>query len=112
LPRAGTRPAGGGSHADLFCVPLKGEQDRAFERLVLEGQGTRPKAIGIIPERLREQRPAPAAALKTRAGPPGRASVLQAFEAFQLLCAVRKGPWGVEGLNQRITRALLCPQVD
>jgi exodeoxyribonuclease V alpha subunit len=23
--------------------------------------------------------------------------------SFQLLCAVRKGPWGVEGLNQRIT---------
>ncbi len=33
--------------------------------------------------------------------------VLQAFDAFQLLCAVRKGPWGVEGLNQRVTDALL-----
>jgi exodeoxyribonuclease V alpha subunit len=24
-----------------------------------------------------------------------------------LLCAVRKGPWGVEGLNRRVTDALL-----
>jgi exodeoxyribonuclease V alpha subunit len=32
--------------------------------------------------------------------------VLEAFDTFQLLCAVRKGPWGVEGLNQRITQAL------
>ncbi|MCT7046464.1 exodeoxyribonuclease V subunit alpha, partial [Salmonella enterica subsp. enterica serovar Soahanina] len=32
--------------------------------------------------------------------------LLHAFDAFQLLCAVRKGPWGVEGLNLRITAAL------
>ncbi|BCQ59184.1 hypothetical protein PBOI14_09340 [Pseudomonas sp. Boi14] len=31
---------------------------------------------------------------------------MQAFDRFQLLCAVRKGPWGVEGLNLRITQAL------
>ena len=32
--------------------------------------------------------------------------VLRAFSQFQLLCALRKGPWGVDGLNQRIARAL------
>ncbi len=32
--------------------------------------------------------------------------VLAAFDDFQLLCAVRKGPWGVEGLNPRIAAAL------
>ncbi|RMS18448.1 Exodeoxyribonuclease V subunit alpha, partial [Pseudomonas savastanoi] len=34
-----------------------------------------------------------------------------AFDAFQLLCAVRKGPWGVEGLNQRITHALFSAKL-
>jgi len=33
-------------------------------------------------------------------------AVLAAFDQFQLLCAVRKGPWGVEALNQRIAQAL------
>lgn len=28
--------------------------------------------------------------------------VLQAFDLFQVLCPLRKGEWGVEGLNQRI----------
>ncbi|XUO84830.1 exodeoxyribonuclease V subunit alpha [Halomonas sp. KM007] len=32
--------------------------------------------------------------------------VLSAYSHFQLLCALRKGPWGVEGLNQRITSTL------
>lgn len=33
--------------------------------------------------------------------------VLEAFGDFQVLCALRKGPWGVEGLNDRIARRLL-----
>ena len=32
--------------------------------------------------------------------------VLRAYSHFQLLCALRKGPWGVEGLNQRIASTL------
>ena len=28
--------------------------------------------------------------------------VLAAHGQFQLLCALRRGPWGVEGLNRRI----------
>ncbi|TNH17882.1 exodeoxyribonuclease V subunit alpha [Halomonas sp. BL6] len=32
--------------------------------------------------------------------------VLSAYSHFQLLCALRKGPWGVEGLNQRIPSTL------
>ncbi|MEX2475533.1 exodeoxyribonuclease V subunit alpha [Marinobacter sp.] len=34
--------------------------------------------------------------------------VLEAFNDFQILCALRKGPWGVEGLNERIARHLLA----
>ncbi len=33
--------------------------------------------------------------------------ILHAFGQFQLLCALRRGPWGVEGLNERIAAALL-----
>jgi exodeoxyribonuclease V alpha subunit len=32
--------------------------------------------------------------------------VLAAHGEFQLLCALRRGPWGVEGLNRRIARML------
>jgi exodeoxyribonuclease V alpha subunit len=34
------------------------------------------------------------------------AAVLDAHDAFQLLCALRRGPWGVEGLNRRVARLL------
>ncbi|MCE3261064.1 MAG: exodeoxyribonuclease subunit alpha [Pseudoduganella sp.] len=34
------------------------------------------------------------------------AAVLQAFEGFRLLCAVREGEWGVAGLNESIAQRL------
>ncbi|PSF13544.1 exodeoxyribonuclease V subunit alpha [Marinobacter fuscus] len=33
-------------------------------------------------------------------------TVLEAFGEFQILCALRRGPWGVEGLNQQIAGEL------
>ena len=36
----------------------------------------------------------------------GSFQVLHSFEDFQLLCAVRRGAWGVEGLNERVARVL------
>jgi exodeoxyribonuclease V alpha subunit len=38
-------------------------------------------------------------------------SVLQAFSDFQILCALRRGPWGVEGLNDLIARHLLAQRL-
>ncbi|HEV8078103.1 MAG TPA: exodeoxyribonuclease V subunit alpha, partial [Marinobacter sp.] len=35
-------------------------------------------------------------------------SVLQAFGDFQILCALRRGPWGVEGLNDLIAQRLMA----
>ncbi|MCK0106728.1 exodeoxyribonuclease V subunit alpha [Marinobacter sp. S0848L] len=32
--------------------------------------------------------------------------VLNAFNDFQILCALRRGPWGVEGLNERVEEHL------
>ena len=37
--------------------------------------------------------------------------VLQAFERFRLLCAVREGEWGVAGLNTAIERELIARKV-
>jgi exodeoxyribonuclease V alpha subunit len=98
-----------GSHQDLFALALRGEQDRKFERLILDGHGSGPDG----PQGYRHylavlsgQRPATGPALDDPCWTQWARAVLEAFDAFQLLCAVRKGPWGVEGLNQRITHAL------
>ncbi|VVO08269.1 exodeoxyribonuclease V subunit alpha [Pseudomonas fluorescens] len=95
------------SHADVFSLALKGEQDRALEQLVLEGQGDGPQGYRHYLSLLRSQRPAVDTALEDPRWTEWAREVLQAFDRFQLLCAVRKGPWGVEGLNLRITGALL-----
>ncbi|NNB46274.1 exodeoxyribonuclease V subunit alpha [Pseudomonas chlororaphis] len=94
------------SHADLYGLSLKGEQDRALERLLLEGHGDGPQGYRHYLSLLRGQRPPAGTALEDPRWTAWARDVLQAFDQFQLLCAVRKGPWGVEGLNQRITAAL------
>ncbi|WP_372964984.1 exodeoxyribonuclease V subunit alpha [Marinobacter sp.] len=38
-------------------------------------------------------------------------TVLQAFSDFQILCALRRGPWGVEGLNELIAHHLLAQRL-
>ena len=108
LPREARALLAAGNHPDLFALPLKGEQDRAFERLALEGRGTEAKGYRHYLEVLREQRPDTQSGLEDPRWAVWAGHVLQAFEAFQVLCAVRKGPWGVEGLNERITRALFA----
>ncbi|VVP70624.1 RecBCD enzyme subunit RecD [Pseudomonas fluorescens] len=95
------------SHDDVFCLSLKSEQDRALERLLLEGHGEGPQGYRHYLSLLRARRPALDAPLDDSRWMDWARQVLQAFDAFQLLCAVRKGPWGVEGLNQRVTDALL-----
>ncbi|MBF3155791.1 ATP-binding domain-containing protein, partial [Pseudomonas aeruginosa] len=58
-------------------------------------------------QRLAEGRPAAGLALEDGAWERWAQSVLTAFDAFRLLCALRRGPWGVEGLNQRVAAELL-----
>lgn len=43
---------------------------------------------------------------KLREGAHDPKPILQAFEAFRILCAVREGEWGVAGLNDAIVAAL------
>ncbi|CAG8870107.1 RecBCD enzyme subunit RecD [Pseudomonas fluorescens] len=95
------------SHDDVYCLALKGEQDRALERLLLDGHGEGPQGYRHYLSVLRNQRPPLDSPLEDSRWIDWARQVLQAFDAFQLLCAVRNGPWGVEGLNQRVTEALL-----
>ncbi|MGF6090092.1 exodeoxyribonuclease V subunit alpha [Pseudomonas sp. 18173] len=95
------------SHDDVYNLALKGEQDRALERLLLDGHGEGPQGYRHYLSVLRNQRPPLGSSLEDSCWIDWARHVLQAFDAFQLLCAVRKGPWGVEGLNQRVTEALL-----
>jgi exodeoxyribonuclease V alpha subunit len=100
--------------SDLGHLIIREKQDTAFEALVLEGgvaaditEANDPSRVGYG-HYLSLLRP------EHRPGPTSRPDewnawaerVLKAHTRFQLLCAVRKGPWGVEGLNQRIEALL------
>uniref|UniRef100_UPI0025DD8F0A exodeoxyribonuclease V subunit alpha n=1 Tax=Thiocapsa sp. TaxID=2024551 RepID=UPI0025DD8F0A len=111
-------------YADLALVALHSTEDAAFRSLVIEGAATPP----ADPQRGDGSRQAQTDAhlprhgyrhyLDTlREGQPARDAdasaydvwardVLQAHGRFQCLCALRRGPWGVEGLNQRIAGLL------
>ncbi|WP_296236050.1 exodeoxyribonuclease V subunit alpha [uncultured Pseudomonas sp.] len=93
---------------DLHVLRLTGEQDRALERLLIDGQGDgehRPLGYAHYLQLMQAGRPAPGADVHAWDGWAG--DVLAAFDRFQLLCAVRKGTWGVEALNERIAEALM-----
>lgn len=96
-----------GAH-DLHVLRLSGEQDRALERLLIEGQGggePRPQGYAHYLQVMQAERPAPDA--ESQAWDRWAGRVLAAFDQFQLLCAVRKGTWGAETLNERIAEALV-----
>lgn len=93
---------------DLHVLRLSGEQDRGLERLLIDGQGSgesHPQGYAHYLQLMKTQRPAPDAGEQAWDDWAGR--VLAAFDQFQLLCAVRKGAWGVEALNERIAQALV-----
>lgn len=104
------------AHAGPGVTPLVicSHGDAAFRQLVIEG-GADPAHCGYrrYLERVRTgpTDPHDPAALDVWA-----ASVLAAHGRFQLLCALRRGPWGVTGLNVRIARLLqaegLIPSTD
>ncbi len=94
---------------DVFSLALRGEQDRAFDRLLLDGLGRGadgPQGYRRYLQAIGRQRPAPGTAADDPRWEHWAGTVLHSFESFQLLCAVRRGPWGVQGLNQRVERVL------
>ncbi|SFU77947.1 exodeoxyribonuclease V subunit alpha [Halomonas korlensis] len=122
-------PAANPRYADIARLPLADADDPTFERLVVDGHpaGFKHRGIGrqhrgndLAPptgyrhylDVLHRQRPDKRALgeasfdeVKVRHDDWALA-VLDAHNRFQLLCALRKGPWGVEGLNLRIGKAL------
>lgn len=103
--------------ADLAGVRLDGANDKALLTLALTGgqtyfaaadetDATKPPPQGyrLYLETLRDRRPTPDEGQEAHDA--WAAAVLDAFDQFQLLCALRRGDFGVEGLNRRIADAL------
>lgn len=111
-PEDARRLLGDRSFQDIATVWLQGEQDQALERLlqngVARGSGNNngPGGYRYYLTLLNTHRPAAGTPLEAPAWLAWAAQVLAAFDRFRLLCAVRKGPWGVEAVNQRATKAL------
>ena len=95
--------------ADVHSLALKQEHDRALDRLLLDGLNLGvdgPQGYRGYLRTLGRYRPALGTASDDPAWEHWAARVLHSFEDFQLLCAVRRGAWGVEGLNERVARVL------
>jgi len=108
-------------YGDLYSLDV-GSDDKALARLVIDGAcdgfpntvqaGAKAPAQDRPPPRghghylslMRSTRPAPDA--DAQAFDTWGAALLKALGGFQLLCALRRGPQGVEALNLRIARLL------
>ncbi|MCK9605915.1 MAG: exodeoxyribonuclease V subunit alpha [Methylomonas sp.] len=87
------------NYPDLHHILLSDAADARFKQLIGAEAGNAP---GYGPyQRSIRQRPQDPDAYQQWGW-----EVLQAFEHFRVLCALRRGPWGVEGLNQRIEQWL------
>jgi exodeoxyribonuclease V alpha subunit len=110
-------------HADLALLVCSATDDASFKALVIDGYGGASDASASAhlfgangePGRPRYGYRHYLATMHTQQ--PDRydepeafdtwaRAVLKAHGEFQLLCALRRGPWGVEGLNKRIARLL------
>ena len=92
----------GAGHDDLLQLRTREADDPALDRLLLDGRPGAPGYAAYL-QRL-SRRPSDQALPDLWARWAG--DILKTFDDFRLLTAVRKGLWGVEQLNERITRAL------
>lgn len=93
-----------GDFADIHQRSLSKPGDPAFAACVL-GTDALPGYQGYL-QVLREKRPAAGTPADSDAWQQWAQQVLAVFDQFQLLCAVRKGDWGVEAINQRVAGLL------
>ena len=91
--------------AQLFNLKLRGEHDATLTDLIINGKGDAPGYRHYL-EQLRDQRPGSDTAWDDGRWAAWAGKVLTAFDEFRLLCALRRGPWGVEGLNQLVAAEL------
>jgi exodeoxyribonuclease V alpha subunit len=89
----------------LFNLLVRGEQDAALSDLAIDGNRNAPGYRHYL-EQLRDLRPAADTQWDSKLWAGWACKVLSAFDQFRLLCALRRGPWGVEGLNQRVATQL------
>lgn len=101
----------GQARSDLSWLELDA-RDAALRRLVLDGaadgfasRGGEERPVGYR-HYLQVAAQAPGADATQEDLDDWARKVLKAYGAFQLLCAVRRGPHGVEGLNRRIATLL------
>ncbi len=87
------------TRAQLASIAIDGNREHFLDR-----SDAAPKGYRHYLERLQHDRPAPDAG--TAAHDNWARDVLLAFNHFQLLCALRHGPHGVDGLNQLVAETL------
>lgn len=90
---------------DVFNLRLRGEQDRHLARLLSDGRDTAPGYRHYLMV-LQGGRPLDMTPLQAPDWQDWAKNVLAAFDGFRLLCALRKGDWGVAGLNERVETEL------
>lgn len=96
-------------YADLERVELKNLDDVRLESVFLGGHersSDRGSSSGLRPYLLKVKEDRPALNADGEAFDTWACSVLKTHAKFQLLCALRNGPYGVSGLNDRIERML------
>lgn len=98
------------AYADLGFLALSGVVDQGFDDLLTEG--VLPAGSGVsgglgYQDYLRAMREIqPDAGCDQAELDAWAARILGIHSRFQVLCALREGPWGASGLNQRIERGL------
>ncbi len=80
--------------------------DRAFADLLTDGHPEGGEGYAHYLTVLRDTRPPAGTAPDDPAWEAWAAGVLAAFDRFRLLCALRRGAWGVEGLNAHVATTL------
>ena len=93
---------------DISYLALSHSNSAELDRLLLGATGQDSKHLGYrhYLQILHQQRPSPDQPFDADCWQHWANSVLTAFDQFRLLCALRKGDFGVAGLNQRIANLL------
>lgn len=103
-PLAARQVLNDAAYGDIHQHSLVGEGGQVFAQLML-GSVALPGYASYL-QLLSKQRPEPHRMADDPVWESWAQQVLKAFDQCQVLCAVRKGRWGVEGLNQQIAELL------